>query len=109
MEARLLADVLKTDTHVRVQASEELSEWMRSEENDPEAFPELDRLVGGLAQWMGSSNHKVEALRSEGEGASEEGCHYLEYESGFYTQKSFECVHVRERLHGQYVHRVVSV
>jgi CLIP-associating protein 1/2 len=59
MEARLLADVLKTDTHVRVQASEELSEWMRNEENDPEAFPELDRLVGGLAQWMGSSNHKV--------------------------------------------------
>ena len=59
MEERLLADVLKTDTHVRVQVSEELSEWMRKEDNDPEAFPDLERLVGGLAQWMGSSNHKV--------------------------------------------------
>lgn len=59
MEARLLADALKTDTHVRVQVSEELSEWMRNEENEPDAFPELDRLIGALAQWMGSSNHKV--------------------------------------------------
>lgn len=59
MEARLLADALKTDTHVRVQVAEELSEWMKKEDNDPDAFPELDRLVGALAQWMGSSNHKV--------------------------------------------------
>ena len=74
MEERLLADVLKTDTHVRVQASEELSEWMRNEENEPEAFPDLDRLVGGLAQWIGSSNHKVAvALPKKGR-----GCHYLE-------------------------------
>ena len=58
-EARLLADALKTDTHVRVQVAEELSEWMRREENDPEEFPELERLVGALVQWMGSSNHKV--------------------------------------------------
>ena len=58
-EARLLADALKTDTHVRVQVAEELSEWMRREENDPDDFPELERLVGALAVWMGSSNHKV--------------------------------------------------
>ena len=62
MEVRLLADVLKTDTHVRVQVSEELTEWMRNEENDPEAFPDLERLVGGLAQWMGSSNFKVDVI-----------------------------------------------
>lgn len=94
MEARLLADVLKTDTHVRVQVSEELSEWMRNEENDPEAFPELDRLVGGLAQWMGSSNHKVEALRSEGEGARGEGCHYLEYDGQASIHRSHSSVRV---------------
>ena len=62
MEARLLADALKTDTHVRTQVAEELSEWMRSEENDPDAFPELERLVAALVQWMGSSNHKVTQL-----------------------------------------------
>ncbi|CAI8057490.1 CLIP-associating protein 1 [Geodia barretti] len=59
MEARLLSDALKTDTHVRVQVAEELSDWMKNEENDPENFPELERLVGALAQWMGSSNYKV--------------------------------------------------
>lgn len=63
MEARLLADVLKTDTHVRVQVAEELTEWMRGEDNDPESFPELERLVEGLAQWMGSSNFKVVATQ----------------------------------------------
>ena len=63
MEARLLSDALKTDTHVRVQVAEELSDWMKNEENDPENFPELERLVGALAQWMGSSNYKVESLR----------------------------------------------
>ena len=99
MEARLLADVLKTDTHVRVQVSEELSEWMRNEENDPEAFPELDRLVGGLAQWMGSSNHKVEALWSEGEEARGLRVSLFRIRwSGFDTQKSFECACVRKRL-----------
>lgn len=81
MEARLLADVLKTDTHVRVQVAEELMEWIRNEENEPEAFPDLERLIAGLSQWMGSSNFKVVATqcgKERGREIERDGCHYLE-------------------------------
>ena len=59
MEATLLAGVLQSDTHKRLAVAEELLEWTQKEENDPLTFPELDRLVGGLAGWMSSSNFKV--------------------------------------------------
>lgn len=64
MEAKLLTSVLQSDTHIRQLAAEELLEWVKCEENEPAAFPELDRLVGGLVGWMTSSNFKV---RGEGE------------------------------------------
>ena len=66
MEAKLLAGVLQADTHTRIQVSEELLEWMKNEENQPEAFPELERLVEGLVTWMSSNNFKVERLRKKG-------------------------------------------
>ena len=59
MEACLLAGVLQSDTHKRLTVAEELLEWAKKEENDPQAFPELEQLVGGLAGWMSSSNFKV--------------------------------------------------
>ena len=70
MEAKLLTGVLQSDTHIRQQAAEELLEWVKCEENDPAAFPELDRLVGGLVGWMTSSNFKV---RGEGERRRRDG------------------------------------
>ena len=78
MEAKLLADVMQTDTHKRVQVSEELLDWMRNEEHDPEAFPDLDQLVGGLAQWMSSSNFKVGGVERGGSRNGREGVYYLE-------------------------------
>ena len=59
METRLLASVLQTDTHKRLAAAEEISEYLKKEENSLDDFAELDRLVSGLAAWMGSSNFKV--------------------------------------------------
>lgn len=66
MEARLLADALKTDTHIRLQAAEELSDWMKNEVNSPDDFPDLERLVTALAQWIGSSNYKVNTSKRRG-------------------------------------------
>ena len=59
VEAKLLAGVIQTDTHLRLQAAEGLVEYFKDESHDPEDFPEFDRLVSGLAAWMGSSNAKV--------------------------------------------------
>lgn len=59
MEARLLATVLQTDVHKRLQAADEIQEYLKNEETSVEEFPEFDRLVSGLASWMGNSNFKV--------------------------------------------------
>lgn len=58
MEAELLAGVIQTDTHKRLQVADRLSDYFKSEENFAE-FPEFDRLVAGLATWMTSSNFRV--------------------------------------------------
>ena len=59
MEARILASVLQTDTHKRLAAADEISEYLKKDETSLDEFLELDRLVSGLAAWMGSSNFKV--------------------------------------------------
>lgn len=59
MEARILASVLQTDTHKRLAAADEISEYLKKDETSLDEFLELDRLVTGLAAWMGSSNFKV--------------------------------------------------
>ena len=59
MEAKILSGVLSTDTHVRLQAGDQLLGYLRDDNNDLEEFEDLDRLIGGLASWMGSSNFKV--------------------------------------------------
>ena len=59
MEARILASVLQTDTHKRLAAAEEISEFLKKEDNSLDEFAEMDRLVTGLAAWMGSSNFKA--------------------------------------------------
>lgn len=59
MEARLLASVLQTDTHKRLTAADEISDYLKKEENSLDEFAEMDRFVTGLAAWMGSSNFKV--------------------------------------------------
>ncbi len=68
MEARLLAGVVQTDTYIRLQVAEELTEYFKKEEHSPEDFPELERLIAGLGSWMSSSNSKV-GRRREGETA----------------------------------------
>ncbi len=60
METKLLAGVMQTDTYVRLQVAEELAEYFKKEENVPEDFPELERLIAGLGSWMSSSNSKVD-------------------------------------------------
>ena len=65
MEARLLASVLQTDTHKRLAAADEISEFFKKDDTNLDEFAELDRLVAGLAAWMGSSNFKV-GLEFEG-------------------------------------------
>ena len=73
MEARILASVLQTDTHKRLAAAEEISEFLKKEDNSLDEFAEMDRLVTGLAAWMGSSNFKASnGGRREGERKSEE-------------------------------------
>lgn len=62
MEARLLASVLQTDTHKRLTAADEITDYLKRDENNLEDFAELDRLVAGLAAWMGSSNFKVSVV-----------------------------------------------
>ena len=59
METILLAGVIQTDTHKRLQVAEQLNDYFRKEDSSKE-FPEFERLVAGLAVWMNSSNFKVQ-------------------------------------------------
>ena len=59
MEAKLLNAVHQTDTHVRIEASEQLLAYFKSEEASPQDFPDLEHLIAGLAAWLSSSNSKV--------------------------------------------------
>lgn len=59
MEAKFLAGVVQTDTHKRLQIAEELTEYFKNNEEGANEFQEFDRLVSGLAVWMGNSNFKV--------------------------------------------------
>ncbi len=59
MEAKLLAGVTQTDTHKRLQVADDLTDFFKNNDQGIEEFQELDRLVSGLAVWMGSSNFKV--------------------------------------------------
>ena len=59
MEARLLANVLQTDTHKRLAAADEMSDYLKKDETNLDEFAEMDRFVSALAAWMGSSNFKV--------------------------------------------------
>lgn len=59
MEARLLANVLQTDTHKRLAAADEISEYLKKDDTNLDEFAEMDRFVSALAAWMGSSNFKV--------------------------------------------------
>ncbi len=58
MEEELLAGVIQSDTHRRLQVAEQLLEYFKKE-NGFNEFPEFERLIGGLSAWMGSSNFKV--------------------------------------------------
>ena len=59
MEVKILSGVLSNDTHTRLQAGDQLLEYIRDESNNIAEFEELDRLIGGLVVWMGSSNFRV--------------------------------------------------
>ena len=59
MEAKILAGVLHTDTHTRLQAGEQLLDYLRNEENQLAEFEDLEELIKGLANWMSSSNFRV--------------------------------------------------
>lgn len=59
METRILAGVLQSDTHQRLTVGEEALEYFKKDCHKPKDFPELERLVGGLAAWLSSSNFKV--------------------------------------------------
>ena len=62
MEEKLLTGVLATDTHTRLVVGEQLIDYFKDDRNSPDAFEELDRLIAGLAAWMGSSHFKVREL-----------------------------------------------
>lgn len=55
----MLANVLLTDTHKRLAAVDEISDYLKRDETNLEEFAEMDRFVSALAAWMGSSNFKV--------------------------------------------------
>lgn len=61
MEAELLAGVIQTDTHKRLQIAEQLIEHFKKEDVFDD-FPDIESLVGGLSSWVGSSNFKVMLL-----------------------------------------------
>ncbi len=63
MEVKILTGVLSSDTHTRLQAGDQLLEYIRDESNIIAEFDELDRLIGGLSAWMGSSNFRVSLLK----------------------------------------------
>lgn len=65
MEAELLAGVIQTDTHKRLQIAEQLIEHFKKDEVF-EDFQDIERLVGGLSSWVGSSNFKVCILHCKG-------------------------------------------
>ena len=58
MEAELLAGVIQTDTHRRLQVAEQLMEYFKKEDSVND-FPDFDHLVNGLSSWIGSSHFKV--------------------------------------------------
>lgn len=59
MEAELLAGVIQTDTHKRLQVAEQLIEYFKKEDA-VEEFPDFEHLISGLSSWIGSSNFKVD-------------------------------------------------
>ncbi len=59
MEAELLAGVVQTDTHRRLQVAEKLMDYFSKREDSILEFPDFDRLINGLSTWVGSSNFKV--------------------------------------------------
>lgn len=59
MEPKILSGVLSTDTNTRLQAGDQLLEFIRDETNDISEIEELEDLIGGLASWMGSNNFRV--------------------------------------------------
>ena len=59
MESKILAGVLQSDTHTRLQAGEQLLEYLRDEGNQLGEFEDLEELIKGLANWMSSSNFRV--------------------------------------------------
>lgn len=58
MEAELLAGVIQTETHKRLQIAEQLLAYFQKE-NSLDEFPDFEHLIGGLSSWIGSSNFKV--------------------------------------------------
>ena len=58
METELLAGVIQTDTHKRLQVAEQLLEHFKKEDAVDE-FPEFEQLINGLSSWIGSSHFKV--------------------------------------------------
>lgn len=58
----MLAGVIQTDTHKRLQVAEELIDYFKNNKESVNEFEEFDRLVSGLAVWMGNSNFKVPPL-----------------------------------------------
>ena len=62
MDPKILTGILHSDTHIRLQAGEQLLEYLRSEQNELEELEELESLISGLANWMTSNNFKVRHL-----------------------------------------------
>ena len=63
MESKILAGVLHSDTHIRLQSGEQLLDYLRDENNELAEYEELESLIGGLANWMTSSNFRVSIKR----------------------------------------------
>ena len=59
MEAELLAGVIQTETHKRLQVAEKLLDYFSKREGSLVDFPDFDHLISGLSTWVGSSNFKV--------------------------------------------------
>lgn len=59
MESELLAGVIQTETHKRLQVAERLMDYFSKREDSLLDFPDFDRLISGLSTWVGSSNFKV--------------------------------------------------
>lgn len=64
MESELLAGVIQTDTHKRLQVAERLLDYFGKREESLLDFPDFDRLISGLSTWVGSSNFKVKFSES---------------------------------------------